>query len=75
MFHVTAQKTVDHLDRAVEFIMLKWALQNAALDWIALDASLYWSCEHWAAAFMQAFDLERVEVSEDGENGALLEKR
>lgn len=73
-FHVTAHKRVDHLDRAVEFIMLKWALQSAVLQWLETEDTLTWSCEHWAAALMQAFGLQRVEVSEDGENGAILEQ-
>lgn len=67
VFHVRAEKGVQHYNRDVEFIGLKRKLQQA------LDAkSENWSCEQWAAWLMKEFTLDRVEVSEDGENGAVI---
>ena len=80
MFHVTAWFRVDdmvepHNHRQVEFIDVK----RQVLDWCRDkmdDASfdpevLNWSCERWAREICHEFRFESVEVSEDGENGAL----
>lgn len=72
MFHVRAHKKVYHNDRDVEFINLK----NHITAYIA---NLYpdgqmgsTSCEMLASLLMKEFDLCRVEVNEDGENGSVM---
>ena len=73
IFHVRAEKPVLHNDREVEFITLKQEL-NVEID-IAQrsnDVST-WSCEQWAVHLLEQLDLSRCEVSEDAENGAIVE--
>lgn len=77
MFHIKAYKNVTHDDRDVEFIMLKH-------DVDAFLSTEYWdddkmclvfgakSCEMIARELIDRFELSRCEVSEDGENGAIL---
>ena len=78
MFHIKAYKSVIHSDRDVEFIMLKHEIQ------IYLHTMYYWaknkihrfgakSCEMIAQELIDNFELSRCEVSEDGENGAIVE--
>lgn len=74
VFHVEAARRVHHEDREVEFIELKerceaWAVERAR----AADVC-GWSCETWAKEIAAVFGFYRVEVSEDGENGALVEE-
>lgn len=74
MFHVRLEKVVHHDDRDVEFIMLKRdvdAFVRLAYEGKDLGSM---SCEMIAAALMDGFDACLVEVSEDGENGAVIEK-
>ena len=77
VFHVKAYKKVFHDDRDVEFIMLK----HDIMDY--LHAEYYdeayrmgvlgkTSCEMLAAELIEQFDLSICEVSEDGENGAVV---
>lgn len=77
MFHIKAYKEVNHNDRDVEFIILKHQL----VDY--LDHTYYCetpkthvfgarSCEMIAHELIKQFNLSRCEVSEDGENGAVL---
>ena len=77
LFHIKAYKLVNHDDRDVEFIMLKHAIKiylaehyfrvdNAACVFGAM------SCEMIARELIVKFSLTRCEVSEDGENGAIL---
>lgn len=72
IFHVRAEKIVSHNDRDVEFILLK----RAILETIELlkPSSITWSCETWAQKILEAHSLDKVEVSEDGENGAVVER-
>lgn len=70
-FHVRLEVKVNHDDRDVEFILLKREVDG----WIAektLAETDTWSCERWARELMDRFDAIRVEVSEDGENGAIV---
>lgn len=80
VFFIKAYKIVNHDDRDVEFIMLKHAIQNHFF-------TAYWdfqtkthrfgakSCEMIGRELMDLFDLSRVDVSEDNENGAVLTKQ
>lgn len=72
-FHVRVQVRVAHDDRDVEFILLQRAMSaEIARCQAQLDVSC-WSCESWARHLMGAFSAYRVEVNEDGENGAIVE--
>lgn len=81
MFHVTAWLSLEKQDnknnhRQVEFIATKRQL----LEWCnnkMMSAShdndvIQWSCERWAEEICNNFPFSSVEVSEDGENGALF---
>jgi hypothetical protein len=71
-FHVKAEKVVSHNDRDIEFILLKRAI--AATIEKMKSQSINWSCETWAENILEAHGLDKVEVSEDGENGAIVER-
>jgi hypothetical protein len=72
MFHVTAKKAVTHDDRDIEFIHLKRLLLQACLANFCGPHTL--SCETMAATLLNKFGLDSCEVSEDGENGGLVER-
>ena len=73
-FHVRAEKVVTHDDRDVEFILLKKRV-NATIEKIQDDEYVNtWSCERWASELLTRLNLDKVEVSEDGENGAVVER-
>lgn len=87
IFHIKAYKEVFHDDRDVEFIMMKhriqkyfvekyWAgwNQKEGFNGTALCEFGAMSCEMIAKDLISTFDLSRCEVSEDGENGAIVEK-
>jgi hypothetical protein len=85
LFHVRIEWRVEHDDRDVEFIAAAEDLR-AECERQAPHAPS-WSCEHWArwlaetpAARRRGVEMDRtghapcrVEVSEDGENGAVWE--
>ena len=74
MFHVRAEMAVQHNDRDIEFITLRGELVRAVKAKL-VDAKAVvgtWSCEQWAQWMVDTFALNRVEVSEDGENGAVV---
>jgi hypothetical protein len=73
VFHVRGELEVTHTDREVEFILLKRELERVIAS-INGETTLEWSCEHWALYLLGALQLDRVEVSEDGENGAIVER-
>lgn len=77
MFHIKAYKHVTHADRDIEFIMLKHDIEQY------LGEKYYdskrrmcvfgaMSCEMIAEELINNFDLSGCDVSEDGENGAVL---
>lgn len=72
VFHVRAELSVDHHDRDVEFILLKRAMQEATANKLEEGETRSWSCERWALWYLNEFRLDRCEVSEDGENGAIV---
>jgi hypothetical protein len=71
LFHIRCEKEVRHDDRDVEFIRWKREV-SLALDRLGYDLGRM-SCEELAKWLLQTFDCHSVEVSEDGENGAIVE--
>lgn len=73
-FHVEIRAEVQHNDRAVEFIMLKHDLEVVIKQWHNKDCRST-SCEQFAEEIALAFkgNVTYVSVSEDGENGAIIE--
>lgn len=80
LFHIKGWVTVDHADRDTEFFILKNKLEQSItalypkltyLDTIDFGGS---SCEMIAVALVDYLNLTACEVSEDGENGALVTK-
>ena len=76
MFHVKVKVGVDGLDRDIEVISLKRAIDNHLLTFTITIAKDGWSCEMIAnevARFVKEnydnVDALEVEVLEDGENG------
>lgn len=77
MFHVKAQVAVTHDDRDVEFIVLKHKVRDylEEMYWDDETKCCYFgamSCEMIARELIEEFNLTSCEVSEDGENGAIL---
>lgn len=71
VFHVKVTLAVTHTDRDVEFFLFKRELD----DFIAkrfLHKKFDKSCEDIALEIIRQFRCEAVEVSEDGENGAIV---
>ncbi len=69
VFHIVCKKTVTHEDRDIEFIALKWKIQDYLTNLVGKDMGS-WSCEKLAQELVYSFKLNYCEVSEDGENGA-----
>lgn len=74
VFHIKAHKQVFHDDRDVEFIMLKHKVEWYLKERYPGGAMGATSCEMLGRDLMEKFDLIEVEVSEDGENGAIVKK-
>lgn len=70
LFKVKATKAVDHADRDIEFITLKRRIQTY-VSVFQPDAGSR-SCEQMATEILEAFNLASCDVSEDGENGAIV---
>lgn len=72
-FHVRVEVKVDHADRDVEFLILKYTVDACIAEAISTQTTVEWSCEHWATYLLNKVDgATKVEVSEDGENGAVV---
>jgi hypothetical protein len=77
VFHIKAYKKVTHDDRDVEFIMLKHKIESYFYEEY-FDSNIRMmdfenmSCEMIAKELITKFDLLKCEVSEDGENGAIV---
>lgn len=77
VFHIKAFKLVGHDDRDIEFIALKHKLLSYFYDgYFDSKYKLFnfenMSCEMIAKELIAKFNLSRCEVSEDGENGAIV---
>lgn len=77
IFHFKVFKKVIHANRAVEFIVLKHKINKylASKYWNSDYELLHFgsmSCEMIAKELIGKFNLSRCEVSEDGENGAIV---
>lgn len=75
VFHVRIDLRVLHNDRELEFFLVQKDLRNVLWQWEALrvEKSCEMFCEEIAKALQKKYPtLFRVEVSEDGENGAVL---
>lgn len=74
LFHVRVELPVDHSNRDVEFIAFKRKVQSWCANYTGWEARFEYSCEQLAEKILRAFEASRVEVSEDGENGAICER-
>lgn len=71
LFHVKVTVSVTHDDRRVEFFSLKKRVEDYILFNYA-GAYFELSCEQIASDLLRALDADEIEVSEDGENGAIV---
>lgn len=71
IFYVSLLKEVLHHDREIEFISLKRKVNEYLNRCYGPNKPTDNSCEFIAAELLGAFDAQLVEVSEDGENGAV----
>lgn len=74
-FHVRAEKIVSHDNREVEFILLKQEIDATIEEGQEICAAEHWSCEQWAKHLLDTLKLDKVEVFEDGENGAVVTRK
>lgn len=76
LFHVRVEWRVSHEDREREFFLEKWQLHRdiSTLKDLAEEEG-DWSCERWAREILEMTGAFRVEVSEDGENGAVVSRQ
>lgn len=73
MFHIRAYKQVDHADRDVEFILLGREVREGLDVMYGTPCGFgTMSCEMIAHSLIEALELDACEVSEDGENGAIV---
>lgn len=72
LFHVKAWKPVSHAEREVEIIALKKEMQAYVDQRWGDGTPRVDSCETIAMHLLRRFGLERCQVLEDGENGALV---
>lgn len=72
MFHIKLGVQVTHANRDIEFIGLKAKLDTHLRTYTGYEKRFELSCEQIALALQVVFNASFVEVSEDGENGALV---
>lgn len=75
MFHVEVELQVTDLDRELEFFLVKAKLDHLLEAWN--NITVLFSCEKFCSIIYRALSrpfpsITKVEVSEDGENGARL---
>lgn len=80
MFHITCKKTVSHNDRDIEIIQLKHKIRDyLEVKYQKVEVRCLqfgrMSCEDIAEELANKFDLNFVEVLEDGENGASIHRQ
>jgi 6-pyruvoyl-tetrahydropterin synthase len=79
-FNVLVEVGVNHDDRDVEFISLKRQVDTHVHKLLGEFDDDQWSCEEFARKLATRLkkhagrDVRRVEVSEDGENGAIVRR-
>jgi hypothetical protein len=71
-FHVRVEWLVSHAEREREFFIEQRKAKDFVEQLRADPDSVEWSCETWASRIMHATGACRVDVSEDGENGATV---
>lgn len=71
VFHVKVSLCVQHNNRDIEFFMFR-RLLDAFISRTFAGQNLEYSCETIAYLLASEFDAFSVEVSEDGENGAIV---
>lgn len=79
LFHIKAYKSVNHLDRDTEFILLKHEILQYLKDAYYNEEKHLcdfgsMSCEMIAVELVDRFNLSKCSVDEDGENGAIIEE-
>ena len=75
IFHVRAEKEVP-ISRHIEFITLRHQVDAAIAELqaeLSLESVPTWSCETMAILLLKRLELSKCEVSEDNENGAIVE--
>jgi hypothetical protein len=76
IFHFELEAPVGHDDRDIEIILFKRKVQRILIDRYGDgDGVLQFgskSCEMIAKEILMAFECDRVKVTEDGENGAVI---
>ena len=72
LFHVRIEWMVSHAEREREFFIELHDAKEVVQRLQREPESLEWSCETWASRILDATGAWRVEVSEDGENGATV---
>lgn len=82
IFHVKVTASVTHAERDIEFILFKREveeiIQRIQADEDTSQPLSDWSCETWAKAILTALrdrgynNKMTCEISEDGENGAVV---
>lgn len=80
IFHIECRKVVEHDDRDIEIITLKRTIEKHLHDMYyegSRGACEFgsMSCEMIAAELLHQYDLSSCEVTEDGENGAIVTTR
>lgn len=75
LFKVRVGWTVSHTDRQLEFFIQLNIVNNAIKQLQADPQAETWSCETWAGKLLDMLDASSVEVSEDGENAAMVWSR
>ena len=73
VFHIRIAVKVIHNDRQIEFFTLKKEVDEHIAKHYT-NHSFPYSCEQIAQRLLEQFEAVHVEVSEDGENGALVTK-
>lgn len=79
MFHIKVEKAVSHEDRDIEIIEFKRKIKEFLIsNWYQPTTEMLefgsMSCESIAYAILNQYDCDKVEVTEDNENGAVVYK-
>lgn len=74
MFHVRVELPVEHSNRDTEFIAFKRKVEGWLQIFSGWDRRFEYSCEQLAEKILRQFGASVVTVSEDGENGAIVER-